>query len=351
LADKFSPKKLMASSLLLTCAGGFAMSKIPSLTILTFLYGLWGLTTILLFWAAFIKSTRVLGGHENQGKSFGTVDAGRGFVAAALASISVLLFDFFLTSTADIASVDELAFALGKIIFLFSCLTTITAVIVWLFVPNTSESTESIHKQSIKNVKEVLKKRSVWVQSFIVLCAYVGYKCTDDFSLYASVVLGYDDVDAAHVGTISFWVRPFAAIAAGFIGDRFIHSKTIAVCFIIIVIGSGLISSGLINYSAEIFILITIASMSVGIYGLRGLYFALFEESGIPIYLTGSAVGVVSVLGYTPDIFMGPLMGYVLDNSPGITGHQHLFAILFVFAVVGFFISIYFNKKTQQKFS
>lgn len=350
LADKFSPKKLMAFSLVATCLGGAAMSNIPSLPVLTVLYGLWGFSTILLFWAAFIKATRLLGGQENQGKSFGTVDAGRGFIAAALASCSVLLFDYFLKSPADTASLAELSQALGNIILLFSCLTAFSAILIWLFIPNTNEaSTSSIHAYSLGHIKEVINRRPVWMQALIVLCAYVGYKCTDDFSLYASVVMGYNDVDAAHVGTISFWVRPFAAIAAGFIGDRFIHSKVIALCFFIIIIGSLFISSGLINNSLELYILITIASISVGIYGLRGLYFALFEEAGLPIYLTGSAVGVVSVLGYTPDIFFGPLMGYVLDRSPGLSGHQHLFAILFVFAAIGFIISIYFNKNPKQR--
>ena len=344
LADRFGPRRLMSFSLIVTAIGGIIMSTIPSLAILTLLYGIWGMTTILLFWAAFIKATRAIGGHENQGKSFGAVDAGRGFIAALLASISVLLFDYFLTSQTELATMAELSQALGYVILLFSSLTAFSAILIWLFIPSTSENPELVHKLSLENVKEVLKRRSVWLQAFIVLCAYVGYKCTDDFSLYASVVLGYNDVDAAHVGTISFWVRPFAAIAAGFVGDRFLHSKTITVCFAIVIVGSGLISSGIINGSAEMFIILTIACMSVGIYGLRGLYFALFEEAGVPLYLTGSAVGVVSVLGYTPDIFFGPLMGYVLDASPGLTGHQHLFGILFVFAIIGFCISINFKQ-------
>jgi sugar phosphate permease len=41
--------------------------------------------------------------------------------------------------------------------------------------------------------------------------------------------------------------------------------------------------------------------------------------------LTGTAVGLVSLQGYTPDIFAGPAMGYLLDNSQGEQGHQHVF--------------------------
>ena len=82
-------------------------------------------------------------------------------------------------------------------------------------------------------------------------------------------------------------------------------------------------------------LLATVAGTSVGIHALRGVYFALFEEARVPLAYTGSAIGIVSVIGYTPDIFMGPLMGYLIDRSPGMAGHQHLFAVLAAFSVVG----------------
>ncbi|MEM6471673.1 MAG: hypothetical protein AAF802_19085, partial [Planctomycetota bacterium] len=43
----------------------------------------------------------------------------------------------------------------------------------------------------------------------------------------------------------------------------------------------------------------------------------------------------VSAIGFTPDVFLGPAMGWLLDRSPGETGHQHLFAMLSLFALVG----------------
>ena len=57
IADRFLPKKLMTFSLFTTALGGLLMATIPSIFILTILYGFWGITTILLFWAAFIKAT------------------------------------------------------------------------------------------------------------------------------------------------------------------------------------------------------------------------------------------------------------------------------------------------------
>ena len=55
----------------------------------------------------------------------------------------------------------------------------------------------------------------------------------------------------------------------------------------------------------------------------------------IPLVLTGTAVGMISLIGYTPDIFAGPAMGFLLDRSPGETGHQHVFWMLAIFAFIG----------------
>ena len=70
-------------------------------------------------------------------------------------------------------------------------------------------------------------------------------------------------------------------------------------------------------------------------FGLRGLYFALFEEARVPVALTGTAVGFVSVVGYTPDIFVAYVAGVLIDRSPGIVGHQHFFWFLSAFALIG----------------
>lgn len=350
IADRYSPRKLMTASLIITASGGLIMGFIPSLYTLTLLYAFWGLSTILLYWSASVKAIRAYGGEQTQGRAFGMVDAGRGFVAALIATLSVLILNYLLPVHADNASVDDLSKALGQIIFIFSGLVVASAVLVWFSFPKTLPNmADTRPKLSLDGVKSAMKKSPVWLQALIVLCAYVGYKCTDDFSLYASDVMQMNDVNAAHIGTISFWVRPFAALAAGMLGDRIMHSKMAAYCFIIMIVGSMIISSGILKPGVEWFIILTIASTSVGIYGLRGVYFALFQESKIPLVYLGSAAGVISVIGYTPDIFMGPLMGFVLDRSPGALGHQHLFAILVGFAIMGLIATLLFRRTVSQK--
>ncbi|MEM7381810.1 MAG: helix-turn-helix transcriptional regulator [Bacteroidota bacterium] len=66
----------------------------------------------------------------------------------------------------------------------------------------------------------------------------------------------------------------------------------------------------------------------------------------------GSAVspfglGIMSIIGYTPDVFMSPLMGYLLDSSPGSQGHQYVFLIMTIFGVVGL-LCVWILKRIKQ---
>ena len=83
--------------------------------------------------------------------------------------------------------------------------------------------------------------------------------------------------------------------------------------------------------------------IGIAVYALRVLYYAVLEEAGIPLALTGTAVGVISVVGYTPDIFVGPLMGWLLDSAPGPAGHHNLFLVMTLFAIIGLSASIAFR--------
>ena len=86
-----------------------------------------------------------------------------------------------------------------------------------------------------------------------------------------------------------------------------------------------------------------LVATALAVYALRGVYFSLLAEGAVPVALTGTAVGLVSVIGYTPDVFFGPMMGVLLDRSPGAAGHRDLFAVLAAFAGAGLLASLAFG--------
>lgn len=343
LADRFSARNLMSFALVATAIGGFALATIPSLAAIKVLYGFWGVTTILLFWAPLIRATRAWGGAKLPGRAFGILDGGRGLVAAAIGSGAVALFSFLMPAEVQHATLDQRVDAMRQVIFLFSGITFAAAIFVWFALPlSIRASNESQHKYEPGGVGRVLRMPTVWLQAIVVVCAYVGYKGLDDVSLYAKEVLDFNEVQAAGVGTLSMWVRPFAAIAAGLLADRCGVARLTMLSLLVVGIGSAVIAAGVFRPGMVVFFFATLITTSAAVFALRGLYYAMMEAGRVPFGDTGSAVGLVSVVGYTPDVFMGPLMGILLDRWPGELGHQLVFAVLTLSAMVGLAASILF---------
>ena len=143
------------------------------------------------------------------------------------------------------------------------------------------------------------------------------------------------EFDAARFTAATAYIRPIAAIAAGLIADRFNARRVILSLFIAMMISYGVLSK--IAPSPELMNILyaNIFISYFGVFGLRGVYFALLEETRIPSNRTGTAVGLISVVGYTPEIFFGPISGRILDHSPGVTGHMNYFLLLAEISAVG----------------
>ena len=356
IADRFQPKYLISVALLLTAAGGLVLASDANFWTLQLLYGYWGFTTIFLFWAAMLKATRVVGGEKRQGLAFGLLDGGRGLVAAGFGSLGIFVFTFFTETliTADqIGIADSVAKeAFQNVILSFSAVIGFIGILVALFLKPTVHAKEvqvTHWRELITNFKTVIKIKSVWLLMIIILCAYVGYKITDVFSLYASDVLKYDDVDSAKVGTYLLYIRPFVGVGVGLLADKTRTSLMMIVGFVLSLLGCILFASGIIDESLETLFLISILITATGIYAFRTLYFAALQEGHIPLVMTGTAIGLISLVGYTPDIFMGPAIGYFLDGWTGEQGHQYVFIMCSAFMIVGLVAAIGFALITKKK--
>ena len=131
-------------------------------------------------------------------------------------------------------------------------------------------------------------------------------------------------------------MRPVAAVVAGFCADRWKSSTAVIGAFALAALASSIMVLLAPADSLVSLLWTTILIGCLGIFALRGIYFALLEESRVPVYLTGTAVGVVSFIGYTPEIFMPVLGGYLIDLwDGGSTGYQVLFGVLVAASAVG----------------
>lgn len=334
LADRYSARSLMATSLVLTALGGFYMATIPGVLAMTILYAFWGVTTSFLFWAALIKATRDWGGSSSQGLAFGILDGGRGLAAAMLGAVAVgILASFLPEQTGLITRADRQA-GMGSIITFYASITLACAVLVWFLVPHDARSVNS-KGNPFAGVLEVIRRPLVWSQAGIIICAYCGYKGIDNYSLYAVQVLGKNEVDAALLATYGFYIRPVAAVAAGLIADRFDSARSIFVMFLAMIVTYGVLSVTTLETTALFVIYANLFVTLFAVFAIRGIYYALLEETRTPKHLTGASVAVIAFVGYTPEVFFGPVTGRILDANPGIPGFHNYFLFLAVVSAIG----------------
>ena len=339
LADRLPARGLLCLSLLATALGGVYLITLPGPAGLALLYGYWGVTTILLFWAAMIRATRVWGGSHAQGRAFGILDGGRGLAAAAFATLGVWCFSRYAGAGALDQVLDDNArrSALRAVILYYTVATAAASLLVWRWLPRGVEERGARPRFELSTMFEVLRLKVVWLQALVVVAAYCGYKGLDNYALYAHQVLGLCETAAAGLGAASAYIRPLAALAAGLIADRVGIARSVLALFAISVLVYGLL--GVLSPSPAMLNVIyaNLFVSCAAVFALRGVYFALLEESAVPSRLTGTAVGLVSVVGYTPDIFFGAITGRLLDAAPGAAGHQHYFILLALIAIIGAF--------------
>ncbi len=354
IADKYEPRKLLSLSLLLTACGGFFMTMIPSITTLKLLYAFWGVSTILFFWASLIKATRQWGNENNQGLSFGLLDGGRGFFAAtiALSGAGILTF-FFPQKGIEITfenKVDTLQYIIGTITFIVFLI----AFLVWKVLPkndpkiNVNENEKNEFQFNFKEAFALMKEKKVIFHSIIIFCAYCSYKLTGVYGTYAKDVWNYSLEEATYFAVFIQYLRPIAAISIGYIADKFLPSKLLIPSFSVLIIASIILGFGFLNHQ-PIFLSFTVfVFMAFGTYSLRGLYFAIIEETKTPLQLTGTLVGIISVVGFTPDIFMSLFNGYMLGENPTVLEYQQLFTIFTIIPFVGLLAALGFRKSISK---
>ncbi len=328
LADRVSPRGLLTLSLISTGMLGFYFASFPSYLVCLAIHAYWGVSVTFLFWGAMIRVTRDWAPHDEQGRAFGILESGRG-LAEVLGSMGVLAI-FSVLGSGD--------FALSSVITTISGLTVALGVAAWFVIDERAGTRRPVDERApigLDDVLQVLRMPVVWLIAIVVLSAYCAYWGTFRFTSYSSDIFGLSVTIAAVISVAKMWCKPAAALVAGFASDRLGIARSVAVLFLVLM-ASFATFAFLPGRAALIpLMLANVALASLAVFALRGIYFALLEEGGIPMAVTGTAGGIVSVIGFTPDIFMPLLGGMLIDRYPGASGYRAFFIVIAVICAVG----------------
>ena len=340
VADFISPKKLISISLILTGAAGFLHLFATSYTMLLIIYLVWGFTALFAFWPALVKGIRSLAGPDEQGKAYGFMEAGRGVTNAVHLAIALAIIT---AVTAQRGSADGLK---GGIVF-YSVVVIVLGVLVLLFFkdPETNDQSERFN---FKQVLTVIKLPQVWILCLILCCTYVMNMSYSYFNPYATSALGVAMIGGTIVTIMADYIRPFASVGGGILADRLGRPRIMTIGFAIMAAGTFAIAL-FPSMSVPVFVLLC-AVVYVGMYCNYGIVFSLMEDGGIPMEVSGTAIGLISTIGYLPEVFCPFLAGVVLDTYSE-AGYKYYFLAMGVIMLIGIVGIMIWNRsvKNQKK--
>ena len=333
LADRFSSRKLLSYSLVATALLGMWFSTMPSYSTLLFIYGAWGLATGLTFWSAHIKLVAMLAKKDQQGRFFGILDGGRGLVEALLATVAIALFAYVLSQDSGSTTI-----ALKQVIYLYiGVLLVVAPLIYWLlddFEETSVDDGQVSNSVFMDDLMTVLKHREIWLCAICIVCGYQLFYATYSFSAYLQQNFGLTAVAVGTITVAKLWMRPIGGIAAGFIGDWSSPEKVLSILLILASISLAMMAF-LPTTSASIVMLVVVLLIGLLTYGVRGLYWATLGGCNVPNKIKGLAIGMISMIGYFPEMYLPLISAPLLEAYPGVLGYKIYYLMISICGLLG----------------
>ncbi|MFM0284303.1 MFS transporter [Paraburkholderia sediminicola] len=350
LADRIAPRLLICFSLIATGVLGLWYSTAPSFQMLMLIFGGWGLSTGLTFWAAVIKRVTMIAGTHEQGRFFGLLDGGRGLIEAMLATIAITLFAWFTQTKGE-----PVAAGFRLVVYMYAFICIALGVVLALVKDPQGASDAAANRAAKKrsnvlvDLKTLASIPELWLVAAIVFCGYQVFWATYSFSAYLHEgEIGLTVVMAGTITTLKLWMRPIGGIGGGFLGDRYSKVSVLVIALFLAALSLlGLMAAPRI--SSHVLLVFLVLFIGILTYAIRGLYWSLLDRCNIPVETMGLAIGLISVLGYSPDVFLPLINGYLTQNFPGVFGYQLYFGYVAGMAALGGFAGLALRNMLNRK--
>ena len=340
LADRFDPRKMITSGLLIIGICCLVAAFFMNYTVYIIVWIVVGIAGNFIYWSSGLKAVRMIGDADEQGKAYGYFYMFVNLLTAAGNAVGVAIIA---TMSKDIV------LGFKYVVLFFALLAFVAAITIWFSLKShkqTAKITEEKEKITLKDVIFVLKRKEAWYFGIVAFCLY-SYTCLATyFTPYFTDVM---HLSVASAGAIYVVTGPISAISGLILGtiSDFLGStmKTIiSVMVIILVMVLLMLYLTHIPLVGAIAIDLVVAVLSMGIYAIM---FASIEEIGMDIKYAGICIGVASFLAYTPDTFIYAMFGAWLDKH-GNYGYTMIFEYGVALALVAIIFSVLFYRSTKK---
>ncbi|EPG6919915.1 TPA: MFS transporter [Proteus mirabilis] len=345
IADRFSKKILLPAGLIGVGLCGAYLSTLPPFTGYLIAFGAMAFFGEVVYWPVLLKSVRLLGNKEEQGRMFGFLEAGRGGVDVLVASGALYIFVLF----------GEGKTGMQAGLIYYTLATIIVGIITYFIVDNddkkeTSSASEA-NRQVLEGIKNVVKCPNLWLASMSIFFVYSAYCGLTYFIPFLKDIYALPIALIGAYGIINqYALKMIGGPLGGFLADKVAKSPTIYLkwTFLLSAIAMAIFIM-LPHDSMNVYLGMT-ATLGFGaiIFSQRAIFFAPMDEIGTPRQYAGSAMAFGCIIGYMPSMFAYALYGSLLDNFEGIQGYNYVFSIMVTFSLLGFICATILAKRIKM---
>lgn len=351
LSDKFRIRHLFSMSMVIMGLLTWWMSTLPSLITLKAIYVLMAVFSILTFWASRQKAIRLISPGTSYPKNQG--------LSSGILGGASMLTSFYITYV--IGKAIDYKAGVQSALYIYGALLVGLGILSYFVIPKFSDEITKVDdtkksRLSFAVVVETIKLPIVWLMTLSVFSVYGLYITVSYTTPYLTNIYQLSDSSVSIISSIRTYglmlvaapLLGFLAMKIGSTAKMIVYSSVVA----IIAVAMYVVLPKDSSYIIPVVVLTLTVALFVG--GSYGIYFAQFSDGKVPVHMFGTATGIVSFIGFSPDIFVHPLIGSWLDRyDNGITGFYYVFGLMAVFATLSLIASssimYLYGSKSERK--
>ena len=326
VADKFRMRTLAWLGFLATAVLVFVYATLPSVQICLILFVLMGVTSILVWWGTRFKVIRLCCEENEYASKIG--------VSYSIYGVTGLVIG--LINAGIIAAISGSAGVQAMLIFL-GVMIAILGVVSYFIIPDfKGEINKDAKLFSVSEALQAVKHPGVIWACVAYFCVYAVYQGATYTTPYLTQGFNADGNLVNVVGLIrTYGIGLIAGPVIGYIATKIKSpSKTILGGFILsiaVLVGFILFPQ---DPSGAMVASILVVVFGFTTYGAFSIGSSPLSEVKIPMAIFGTASGLLSVIGFLPDVFIHTWYGGMID-AQGTAAFSSIFGFEIMFGVIG----------------
>lgn len=336
-ADKFSCRKLIVISLLGTTVGCVIMATYPPFWVALLVEALWVVTTIGLLWSPTAKVAALLGKKGEEAKIFPMLSSFEG--------VGAMVTTFCCTFVFGMVGAESNANSFRYVWIGYAVFGVILAIIAFLVVPEKTleeenavevkeEKVEKVDKKARRKENrgvliQVLKNPMTYIAAFIVLGSYIIYSCLTYTQSYLCDLYGMDMTTASYFSIVRNQMMKIIAgpLSIMIMSIAILKNSPTRLCVATSVLSAiGLAVTLLMPLNPKLLVLLMGVAIILSFIALlaKAQNFACTSETGVDAKIFGTMTGVVSLIGYSSDMWIYTVIGRWQETLEPIAAYNRV---------------------------